>query len=57
MQFLEIEIRVENPKDKNENEKWRWKWNEFGFFYWWKSGVVWKMTVLCIDSDQFLKIG
>ena len=42
-----------NPKDENENENE----NEFGLFYWWKSGVVWKMVVLCVDSDQFLKIG
>ena len=31
--------------------------NEIGLFYWWNSGVVWEMTILCIDSDQFLKIG
>ena len=35
MQFLEIEIGVANPK-KNENENK----NDFGLFYWWKSGVV-----------------
>ena len=38
-------------KNEDENE------NEFGLFYWWRSGVVWKMAVLCIDSDRFLKIG
>ena len=36
-------------KDEHGNE------NEFGLFYWWKSGVVWKMVVLCVDPDQFLK--
>ena len=59
MQFLEIEIRVANHKDENENEKKNKdkNENEFGLFYWWKSGVAWKMAVLCIDSDWFLKSG
>ena len=30
--------------------------NEYGLFYWWKSGVIWKMVVLFIDSDRFMKI-
>ena len=49
-----------NLKDENENEKMRNEdenENESGLFYLWKSGVVWKMVVLCVDSDRFLKIG
>ena len=41
---------------KMKNEDGNGNENKFGLFYWWKSGVVWKMEVSCIDSDQFLKI-
>ena len=38
-------------KNEDRNE------DEFSLFYWWKSGVVWKMTILYVDSGRFLKSG
>ena len=40
-------------KMRNEDENK----NEYGLFYLWKSDVVWKMAVLYVDLDRFLKIG